>query len=275
MSRHPTHYLKNSDMRPNLLMTIILPLLLSGNSRNENIQSPYLLLTNSITTIPVSKKTQTIKNIPLPGGYQRIEYGTTSFPAWLRTINIKKDKRVFLYNGELKRNQSAQFAVLDIPVGKKDLQQCADAVMRLRAQYLFDHSRFDEIRFSDNNGKQYKYGSSYRLRFEDYLEKVFSYCGTISLEKQLKRVNDFNTMQSGDVLIKGGSPGHAVLIMDIAINGQGNKIYLLAQSYMPAQDIHILNNPMDNGLSPWYNLKDKSLICTPEWIFETWQLRRW
>lgn len=35
-----------------------------------------------------------------------------------------------LYNGSQKPNQSVHYAVFDIDVGKEDLQQCADAVMR-------------------------------------------------------------------------------------------------------------------------------------------------
>jgi len=38
---------------------------------------------------------------------------------------------VFLYNGKIKQNQQAQFAVLDIGIGNKDLQQCADIILRL------------------------------------------------------------------------------------------------------------------------------------------------
>ena len=76
-------------------------------------------------------------------------------------------------------------------------------------------------------------------------------------------------MQPGDVFIKGGSPGHAVIVVDMAVNSSGKKIFLLAQSYMPAQDIHILNNPMSPEFSPWYELNDNSLIYTPEWVFKT------
>ncbi len=38
---------------------------------------------------------------------------------------------------------------------------------------------------------------------------------------------------------------------------------LLAQSYMPAQDIHVLNNPRTHSLNPWYVVKSEQVI-TPE-----------
>lgn len=261
-------------MRPNLLMTIILPQLFLYQPANHK----EVALT--VTTYPVATQilnpgsNQKVENIPAPLSYKRIPVADGSFAAWLRTVQLKNDNRVFLYNGHLKANQSAQFAVLDIPIGKKDLQQCADAVMRLRAQFLFEKKRFNEISFSDNRGKKYQYSAFLGRSFDNYLEKVFSYCGTISLEKQLKKARSFYDMQPGDVLIKGGSPGHAVIIMDMAIH-DGKKIYLLAQSYMPAQDIHILKNPQNEDLSPWYELDDNILIYTPEWVFAPDQLRKW
>jgi uncharacterized protein DUF4846 len=60
-----------------------------------------------------------------------------SLAAWLRRIKLKKDSRVHLYNGRLKKNQLAQFAVLDVMMSKGDLQQCADAIMRLRVRVFF------------------------------------------------------------------------------------------------------------------------------------------
>lgn len=217
-----------------------------------------------------------IDAIPLPPGFKRLSCPKGSFGEWLRNLAIKKDKIVYLYNGEPKQNQQAQYVVLDIPVGNKDLQQCADAVMRLRAQYLYSQQRFGEIWFSDNNGKKYVCPAAIdSTRFERYLETVYAYCGTLSLEKQLQRVVTFGAIQPGDVLIKGGSPGHAVMVMDMAVNKAGEKIYLLAQSYMPAQNIHVLINP-GNALSPWYQVKtDNSFIYTPEWTFSIAQLRRW
>ncbi len=216
-----------------------------------------------------------VKSIALPDGFKRVLLPKESFGAWLRGIYLKKDKTVYLYNGTAKNNQSAQFAVLNISVGNKNLQQCADAVMRLRAEYLFYQQDFGNISFTDNEGGVYQFDAPYtQKRLALYLKKVFAMCGTASLSKQLLKVNMVK-MQVGDVLIKGGFPGHAVIVMDMAENDDGEKIYLLAQSYMPAQDIHILKNPSDESASPWYSLNKNEDIFTPEYHFNRDQLKTW
>jgi hypothetical protein len=226
--------------------------------------------------LPVLGRCQSIGNIPLPPGFARLPAPEGSFAAWLRKCPLKTDNTVYLYNGLPKRNQSSQFSVLDISVGNRDLQQCADAVMRLRAEYLYAQERWHEIIFRDNNHKayQYQYGKD-RTAFNNYLDLVFAWCGTASLEKQLKPVNGLRLLLPGDVLIKGGFPGHAVIVVDAAVNSRGEKICMLAQAFMPAQNIHILKNPVDRGLSPWYKVADNQQVITPEWVFEPGQLRRW
>ncbi|HMK03651.1 MAG TPA: DUF4846 domain-containing protein [Ferruginibacter sp.] len=217
-----------------------------------------------------------IKDIPLPAGFRRESCDVNSFTAFLRNTGLKKNKTVQLFNGRLKDNQSAQYAVLNITVGNKNLQQCADAVMRLRAEFLFLQKRFEQIIFSDNDNTVYKFSAPYtRENFMLYLQRVFGMCGSASLSKQLKAVADVSDIQPGDVWIRGGFPGHAVIVMDVAVNDAGKKIYLLAQSYMPAQDIHMLKNPMNDGLSPWYEVNDDLLIETPEYTFHRNELKRW
>lgn len=176
---------------------------------------------------------------------------------------------------EKKENQSAQFAVLDISVGKKDLQQCADAVMRLRAEYLFSQKEFDKILFIDNEARQYFFKQPYtRLNFDAYLNQVFGMCGSASLAKQL-RPTTMKDISPGDVLIRGGFPGHAVIVMNVATNNSGNRIYLLAHSYMPAQDIHLLKNPSNENISPWYLVNEEEKIVTPEYLFTVHELKKW
>lgn len=217
-----------------------------------------------------------LQDIPPPAGFMRTSGVKGSFAAWLRQVNLKKSKTVYLFNGLPKSNQQAQFAVLDIPVGNRDLQQCADAVMRLRAEYLYNAGRYSEIVFYDNLSRAYRYESANnRSHFETYLEKVYAWCGTQSLDKQLKTISIYADVKPGDVFIHGGSPGHAVIVMDVAVNVYGEQVFLLAQSYMPAQDIHILKNPADAKQSPWYSLPAKAPLQTPEWIFKQGERKRW
>ena len=93
----------------------------------------------------------------------------------------------------------------------------------------------------------------------------------MSKEMQSVAVNE---MKTGDVFIQGGSPGHTVIVVDMAVNSDHKKLFLLAQSYMPAQDIHILKNPDDETISPWYSADFEGELNTPEWTFKKTDLKR-
>jgi hypothetical protein len=232
------------------------------------------------------------RRIHPPQDYQRIRARAGTFGAWLRNLPLKKGHPpVFLYNGEKKANQRAQYAVIDIDVGTKDLQQCADAVIRLRAEYLRAAGNERDIHFNFTSGHEARWtrwaigfrpvveGSDVTWEkrapedysysnFRKYLETVFIYAGSYSLKKELKPVHDLRAMRPGDAFIEGGFPGHAVIVLDMAEDeSAGTRIFLLAQSYMPAQDVHILRNPTDEGLSPWYSLDFGDTLRTPEWTF--------
>ena len=81
-------------------------------------------------------------------------------------------------------------------------------------------------------------------------------------------------LQAGDVFLKGGSPGHVVMVVDLCENEQGQKAFLLAQGYMPAQEFHILKNPASET-DPWYYEDEiKYPFSTPEYVFEEGSLQR-
>jgi hypothetical protein len=66
-----------------------------------------------------------------------------------------------------------------------------------------------------------------------------------------------------------------VIVVDMAENKRtGEKVFLVAQGYMPAQDIHVLKNSNDGGLSPWYPLEFSETLHTPEWDFEKTELKK-
>ncbi len=237
-----------------------------------------------------------IKDIPCPDKYKRIDLPVNSFAVWLRNLPLKKKgKPVYLHNGKKKYNQTAHYRVIDIDTGSRDLQQCADALMRLRAEYLYSRQLFGKIHFNFVNkfrADYLKWRQGYRIKvkgnkcwwakisvhknnykdFRKYLNMVFSYANTYSLSKEMKRVKNLNDIKVGDIFIQGGFPGHAVIVVDMAKNSPGSIIFLLAQSYMPAQDFHVLKSFF--SISPWYNINFKGKLITPEWTFKKKDLKR-
>ena len=186
-----------------------------------------------------------------------------------------------------------------------DLQQCADACIRLWAEYLWEHKMYDKIHFKNAPGFVFSYkkwAEGYRVHFDKnwkaswskdagvdysyttfrkYLSLVFTYCGTATLAKEMMPVKSTD-IQPGDILIWGGSPGHAVTVMDVLRNKHTGKLKVMfSQSYMPAQEIEILANNEDNyrwtekytkgmWFSPWFEIDEEKspVINTPQWTFD-------
>jgi hypothetical protein len=237
------------------------------------------------------------ERVPPPPGYERIAAREGSFAAWLRALPLKPaGTPVRLFNGDRKLYQAGALAVVDIDVGTRDLQQCADAVIRLRAEYLYAAGCEDRVTFDFTSGDaapwsawmagrrphvsgdhvtwnlQSALDSSYGA-FREYLNSVFAYAGSYSLSRQMAVVDNPSAVAPGDVFISGGFPGHAVLVADVAGDSTGQRAFLLLQSYMPAQDIHLLTNPADPN-SPWYPARREGTLRTPEWTFLYGDLRR-
>ncbi len=234
-----------------------------------------------------------------PAGCRRVAVTAGSWGAWLRGLPLRPGGTpARLYNGQLKDNQAVVAAVVDIDPGTKDLQQCADAVIRLRAEYLFSQNP-NKIHFHLTTGydawfSDYVAGTTFRVRGEEvrpapkpaeapthaalgrYLLPVFGYAGTLSLSREVQPVA-LAAVQPGDVLVHGGRPGHAVLVADVAENlRSGQRYILLMQSYMPAQNIHLLRNVSHPALGAWFAVPGPAgaEFDTPEWTFGRAELGR-
>lgn len=233
-----------------------------------------------------------------PSGFIRLEESKSSFGYFLRNLPLKPlGANVLYFDGTVKYNQNVYEAVVNLPIGKQDLHQCADAVMRLRADYFYSQKQYDKIHFNFTNDFRVdfsKWAAGYRIAVKGnktswvktakpsdsyetywkYLETIFMYAGTASLEKELKPIQ-VSDIKIGDVFIKGGFPGHAIIVVDVAVNPKNNqKVMLLAQSYMPAQELQILKNPNTNSLNAWYSTDFGTTLKTPEWTFSSSQLKR-
>lgn len=250
--------------------------------------------------IEMSAENSTIKTrFKAPQGYRWETAPTESFEDFL--INFPLKPATFPlrdYRNLPLAKQYHHAAILDIDVGEKDLQQCADAWMRLYGEYLWLHQRYDEIEFEFTSGqkmswkdykkgvrttedndrvkfhKTAKYTDSY-ANFREYMDLVFRYAGTISLDRETVPVLKNSDIRVGDIIIKPGSPGHAVFIVGSARNSVGKRVFLLAESYMPAQDIHILQNPVNSRISPWYELDiNAPKLMTAKYLFAPVPIKR-
>lgn len=232
-------------------------------------------------TINTSGTTVTSR-FPAPEGFSRTDAEQASFAHYLRSLPLKPHgSKVLLFDGAEKYAPSVHAAVVDQPISARDLQQCADAVMRLRGEFLFEQQRYADIHFNFLSDGKPRHFSSYAKgdysykRFRSYMDWVFAFANTRSLHAELQPV-PWHDLQAGDVLIQTGNPfGHAVTVMDVVVNHKtGEKRFLLSQSYMPAQETHVLNNPSNRDGSPWYSTLSGPSINTPEWTFEKSDLRR-
>jgi len=278
-----------------ILIIVLMSCYATDNKVSIKTQS---LVEDSTENVAQKTKTTLKTRINPPTDYKRSVIDKNSFQAYLRTLKLKPEgSKVRYFDGSIKSNTEVYHAVVDLDIGDRDLHQCADAVIRLRAEYLWHQKKYDQIHFNFTNGFRVDYSewmkgkrmiingnkTSWNNRnnpsntyqdFWKYMELIFAYAGTASLEKELQPIA-IGDAKIGDMLIQGGYPGHAVIIVDKAVNHENDSfLYLLAQSYMPAQELQILNNPNNDNISPWYELKEGT-IKTPEWKFTSDNLKRW
>lgn len=254
----------------------------------------------STTPLAIDNSRSTIRTrfIP-PKGFYWITEQPASFGEFLSHFPLHPPHfPVRDFNGDVIEQQQHHAALLNIDVGTKNLQQCADAWIRLYAEYLWLQGRSDEIGFQFTSSQFFSWNDfkkgirtqelkkavrfvntekeddSYE-NFQKYLEVVFTYAGTISLDRESISIKNNAAIKTGDFLIKPGSPGHSVIIVGVARNLAGKKVYLLAESFMPAQDIHVLVNHKNRNLSPWYELDvEAPQTVTAKYIFNPTSIKR-
>ena len=205
-----------------------------------------------------------------------------SWEDYIKNFPRKATTEVRDYQGNVLKESS--LGVLDVRINS--VQQCADAAIRLRAEYFYGRKEYDKITFKLTSGLEVpfeKWAKGYRIKvngnkaklvkekesndysrenFEKYLKAVMIYAGSASLGRDLRLRNDFP--QIGDLLIIPGFPGHVVIVMDKKVIN-GINYYQFANSWMPAQDIEIIEGinpgkPNIDNYTPIEYLKDTIYI---------------
>ncbi len=257
-------------------------------TREERARYPWLSQDAQVRSLEAT--------FPPPPGYARVELEPDSFGAWLRGLPLRPEGtpvRDFRGGEVLSAEDPRLAAVAELEVGTANLQQCADSIIRLHAEWLWAQGKKERIAYRFTSGHLAawtKYAAGERARvsgskvtwvraaaadasrasFRAYLDLVFTYAGTLSLQGEKQRPKRA-AVRPGDFFVLGGSPGHAVLVLDVARNEAGEGVALLGQGFIPAQDFHVLS-PGEEG--PWFSLEGEE-VDTPFWKPFPWSsLRR-
>ncbi|NVJ98971.1 MAG: hypothetical protein HWE25_12520 [Alphaproteobacteria bacterium] len=241
--------------------------------------------------------TTLIARYPAPRGFRRMPVAPESFAEFLRYLPVKPEHSPLRYfDGKKVVWSQYAGAIIDLDVGGRDLQQCADTLIRLYSEYRFSIGQTDALTFNFTSGDAFPYTDylkgrrpvvegrkvSWRVSevqehgreaFLGWMNIVFQYAGTASLARDLPEVK-LKAARIGDLFIAPGFPGHTVMIADMALDTSGKRKVLLVEGFSPAQDAHVLRNLLPFSSGDWYDLEDGKDLITPVWRFTPNQLHR-
>ena len=236
-------------------MHLLAPLLLIASTAHA--APPFVAASDASSTTPLELR------FPVPEGGLRADVEPGSFAAWLRVLPLREDRDdVRAWNGDALRRPAAAVAALD--VGRGDLQQCADSALRLHAEWLWASGRADEAAYHFTSGDRsawvdWRAGERFVIdgahverqkgaargadwaTYRAWLQYVFRFAGTRSLRFDTAAVPADRPIAAGDVFVDPGSPGHAVVVLDV-MHRDGRPHALLGQGFMPAEDFHVLTD---------------------------------
>jgi hypothetical protein len=214
---------------------------------------------------------------PPPSGAERLP--RDGFGEWLANLEVVDPSiPVRTFDGSVVEHNAR---VVSLPMVPGDLQQCADSAIRLRAEWLkasggdvaFHATSGDLLPWArwqrgerpvDAGGRiQWRRGT--KGGWDEYLAKVFTWAGTRSLALDTTAASE---PRAGDLVVVPGSPGHAIVLLDVAKRG-GETLVLIGEGYMPAQNFHVEIGP-ERGWWVFEDVIDLGHVTMP-----VSGLRRW
>jgi len=190
-----------------------------------------------------------------PAGYTRMVSDRGSFSEWVQTLPLKDSTVIALYNGQTHTSKRV-LAVVDRPLlYHSDLEQCADYCMRFWAEYHRDAGKLDDLYLFDYSGNRMKYTDGGKP-YDVFLKTAMMYSNSHSIKAGCEAVDE-GDLRPGDMIVQneGGGIGHVSMIVDMAEDSAGNRLYLIGYSFMPAQEFHIEKAPADCGREGWFTIR--------------------
>lgn len=215
---------------------------------------------------------------PPPPGFTRVKVAPNSFGAWLRNMPLlKPGSPVKDYRGHIFKKpwDSTVAAVTACTISGRSMDQCMDILMRFYAAYLHKNNRLADLILPLPDGSAYGFtqarqnlvpvfkGLHFRLQPDKHLRNplslnrflniVFELTGTQAFYYHYRKI-PLDSVQPGDFIVKKGRKGHAVLIVDMATDGMGNRMALIGQGDTPACGLYLLK---ERDGSPWFPISSK------------------
>lgn len=257
-------------------------------TRKRNLTEGYPWFDGTSQDIPQAVDTLE-ERFPTMPGFVRVHLEPQSFGWFLRNLPLAaKNTPVKSFRGDVIRaaDHPNVAGVVAIDVGSRDLQQCADAILRLHAEWRYARGHRD-LMYRAASGTKLSFGqyaAGMRLHVDGnklsfaldarrtepthalmraWLEDVFGWANTGALSRDGQHVN-FAGLRPGDFFVLTGVPfGHAVLVLDMAVDKQGRRALLLGQSFVPAQNVHVLR---PNPSGAWFVVDENDgAVTTPFW----------
>ena len=185
--------------------------------------------------------------------------------------------------------------VVAIDIGSADLQQSADVVIRLHAEWQWSRDQRDASSYQGGtklNMPLSRWEKGQRIisqgpnpfwavqtkpvpadysEFRRYLDIVFTWANSASLARRAEPV-EATTLTPGDFFLHTKPPGHAAIVLDIAEKPSGERVALLGQALNPTESVHVIR---PGRATAWFSLRPGHALVTAHSAAFSWdELRR-
>ena len=212
-------------------------------------------------------KQTVIQRFSEPQGFQRIKVAEGSFADWLRNLPLKTPGSPVLdFKGCIfkQADDSTVAAVIDLDIQGRRLEQCMDILLRLHSSYFTEIRKQDSLAFPMPDGLMLPWKKWHRgwrpefkglhfylahkavtdksqQNFQSWLNEIYANIGSHTFYHYYKTI-PLADFQIGDFIVRKNRKGHAVMILDMAVNPQGQKMVMVGQGDTPACEFYILKN---------------------------------
>jgi hypothetical protein len=219
-------------------------------------------------------------------GYGGFPDDPNSWSEWLRLLPLAASGTpVRNYRGEIvvPGDDEQLAAVVAIDIGSRDLQQSADVLLRLHAEWRWYRGELRMLYLSDSKLELplQKWGAGERLvaaggqpkwvaqaaakpkldgvDFREYLEAVLAWSDGQALVAESVPLAP-EGLEPGAFFLRQGHPADVLVVLDVATSPAGERAMLLAHARNPSENIHVIRPTRD---TVWFPVRTHQPVRVP------------